>query len=134
MSPEILIVDDEKNIRDLVRALLQRAGYRVIEAASAEAALEELRQRLLPPQLLLTDIVMPGMNGLALAAHAHHLRPGLPVMFMTGFADEYQAELCGSVCIRKPFKAPELLTAVQDVVGLPGRLTVGAPPDDPEAE
>jgi CheY-like chemotaxis protein len=132
MSPEILVVDDEKNIRGLVRTLLERAGYRVVEAANAEDALEILRQRLLAPQLLLTDIVMPGMNGLALAAQAHHLRPGLPVIFMTGFADEYQAELCGSVCIRKPFKAPELLTAIQDVVGLPGRVTVGAPESEPD--
>jgi CheY-like chemotaxis protein len=127
MSPAILVVDDEKNIRDLVRTLLERAGYRVIEAADAEAALAVLRERMLEPHLLLTDIVMPGMNGLALAAHAHHLRPTLPVLFMTGFADEYQAELSGSVCVRKPFKPTELLAAIQDVIGLPGRATVGVP-------
>jgi CheY-like chemotaxis protein len=117
MSPEILVVDDEKEIRELVRTLLERAGYRVSEAASAEAALRILEERMLEPHLLLTDIVMPGMNGLALAAQAHHLRPSMPVIFMTGFANEYQAELCGSVCIRKPFKATELLAAIQDVVG-----------------
>src|SRR5262249_38693629 len=121
MSPAILVVDDEKNIRDVVRYVLERAGYRVILADNAEAALVVLHERLLEPQLLLTDIVMPGMNGLALAAQAHHLRPALPVIFMTGFANEYQAELSGSVCLRKPFKPPELLAAVQDVVGSPGR-------------
>jgi len=124
MSPTILVVDDEKNIRDLVRTLLERAGYRVMEAADAEAALAVLEERVLEPQLLLTDIVMPGMTGLALAARAHHLRPKLPVIFMTGFANEYQAELSGSVVLRKPFKPPDLLTAVQDVVGLPGRISV----------
>src|SRR5215475_4187172 len=124
MSPAILVVDDEKNIRDLVRTLLERAGYRVIEAADAEAALAVLRERMLEPQLLLTDIVMPGMSGLALAAHAHHLRPTLPVLFMTGFAEEYQDELSGSVVLRKPFKPTELLAAIQDVVGLPGRAPV----------
>jgi len=133
MSPVILIVDDERNIRDLVRHLLERAGYRVIEAPDAEAALEILRERLFEPQLLLTDIVMPGMNGLALAAQAHHLRPTLPVIFMTGFANEYQAELSGSVCLRKPFKPPELLAAIQDVVGSPGRAPVGAPGEDRDA-
>jgi CheY-like chemotaxis protein len=127
MSPEILVVDDEKDIRDLVRTLLVRAGYRVIEASDAEIALRMLQERLLEPHLLLTDIVMPGMNGLALAAQAHHLRPTLPVIFMTGFADEYQAELSGSVCLRKPFKPPELLTAIQDVVGSPGKATEGPP-------
>jgi CheY-like chemotaxis protein len=117
MSPEILVVDDEKNIRELVRTLLERAGYRVTEAADAETALQILEERMLEPNLLLTDIVMPGMNGLALAAKAHHLRPSLPVIFMTGFANEYQAELSGSVCLRKPFKPPDLLAAIQDVVG-----------------
>ena len=122
----ILVVDDERDIRNLVRILAERGGYSVQEASSAEEALGFLQERLLEPQLLLTDIVMPGMSGLALAARAHQLRPTLPVMFMTGFADEFQAELCGSVCLRKPFKAPELLTAIQDVIGPPHRALHGA--------
>jgi len=115
----ILVVDDEKDIRQLVRILAERAGYRVTEAASGDEALQILQEKLLEPQLLLTDIVMPGMSGLTLAARAHQLRPSLPVMFMSGFANEYQEELSGSVCLRKPFKAPELLSAIQDVIGLP---------------
>ena len=115
----ILVVDDEREIRSLVRILAERSGYRVLEASSAEEALQILQERMLEPSLLLTDIVMPGMSGLALAARVHHIRPTLPVIFMTGFADEYQAELSGSVCLRKPFNATELLTAIQDVIGLP---------------
>src|SRR5215472_2076466 len=115
----ILVVDDEREIRILVRILAERAGYSVLEASSAEEALRILEDRMVEPELLLTDIAMPGMNGLALAAHVHHIRPSIPVIFMTGFADEYQAELCGSVCLRKPFKAGELLTAIQDVIGPP---------------
>jgi CheY-like chemotaxis protein len=130
MSPVILVVDDEKQIRDLVRRLLEQAGYRVTEAGDAESALHILQERLLEPHVLLTDIVMPGMNGLALAAQAHHLRPSLPVIFMTGFANEYQAELCGSVCLAKPFKAPELLAAIQDVAGSPGKVVAGHEPDE----
>jgi len=72
---------------------------------------------------MLTDIVMPGMSGLALAAQAHILRPGLPVIFMSGFASQYQDELVGNVCLRKPFKTQELLTAIEDVIGPPGRVT-----------
>ena len=117
----ILVVDDERDIRNLVRMLAERAGYRVLEADNAETALQVLQERMLEPHLLLTDIVMPGMSGLSLAARAHQLRPTLPVMFMTGFADEYQAQLSGSVCLRKPFKAPELLTAINDVIGPPHR-------------
>ena len=118
----ILVVDDEEDIRKLVRAILaERGGYRVTEAASADEALQILQERLLEPQLLLTDIVMPGMSGLALAARAHQLRPSLPVIFMTGFADEYQAELSGSVCLRKPFKPPELLSVIQNLIGPPQR-------------
>jgi CheY-like chemotaxis protein len=122
----ILVVDDERDVRNLVRILAERAGYRVTEAETAYQALDILQERMLEPQLLLTDIVMPGMSGLTLAARAHQLRPTLPVIFMTGFADEYQAELSGSVVLRKPFRAPELLTAIQDVIGPPHRASEGA--------
>jgi CheY-like chemotaxis protein len=121
----ILVVDDERDIRNLVRILAERAGYRVSEAGTGEDALKILEERLLEPQLLLTDIVMPGMSGLSLAARAHQLRPSLPVIFMTGFANEFQAQLSGSVCLRKPFKAPELLSAIQDVIGPPNRAIEG---------
>jgi CheY-like chemotaxis protein len=117
----ILVVDDERDIRNLVRIFAERGGYRVTEAETGEEALRILEERLLEPRLLLTDIVMPGMSGLQLAARAHQLRPSLPVIFMTGFADEFQAELSGSVCLRKPFKPPDLLAAIQDVIGSPHR-------------
>jgi CheY-like chemotaxis protein len=122
----ILVVDDEKDVRKLVRLLAERAGYRVTEASNAEEALRMIEERLLEPQLLLTDIVMPDVNGLTLAARAHHMRPSLPVIFMTGFADEYQAQLSGSVCLRKPFKAAELITAIEDVIGRPRKAESGA--------
>ena len=117
----ILVVDDEQDIRNLVKLLAERAGYRVAEAATGEEALAMLEERLFEPKLLLTDIVMPGMNGLSLAAKAHLMRPSLPVIFMSGFANDYQEELTGSVCLRKPFKPPELITAIQDVIGPPTR-------------
>lgn len=114
----ILVVDDERGVRELVRRLAERAGYQTVEADSADAALRIIQQ---DPQLqlMLTDIVMPRMSGLMLAAQAHILRPSLAVIFMTGFADLYQEELSGSVCLRKPFKPAELLAAIQDVIGPP---------------
>ena len=119
---QILVVDDERQIREIVRRLAEGAGYAVTEAETGEAALRILHQ-LQPPHLMITDIVMPGMSGLMLAAHAHILRPTLPVIFMSGFADQFQDELSGSVCLRKPFKPAELLTAIQEVIGSPHTST-----------
>lgn len=122
----ILIVDDEKSVRQLVRSVLVRGGYEVMEASNAEEALVILRQH--SPEVLLTDIVMPGMSGLGLAAHAHQLRPGLPVMFMSGFASKYEDELSGSVCLRKPFTPGQLLAAVQDIQSLNRTMRAPAEP------
>jgi len=112
----VLVVDDESGIRALVRSILEHAGHEVLEAASAAEALEVLRAR--SPEVLLTDIVMPGMNGLALAAQAHQVRPSMPVIFMSGFASQYADELDGSVCLRKPFTASQLLLAIGEVVSM----------------
>jgi CheY-like chemotaxis protein len=112
----ILVVDDEPGVRRMVRMILERAGYRVLEAADAAAAWRIVEEQP-SPALLLTDIVMPGENGLWLAARAHQVRPGLPVLFMSGYAQDYEAELSGSVCIRKPFTPSQLLEAVIDVLG-----------------
>jgi DNA-binding NtrC family response regulator len=110
----ILVVDDESGVRALVRSILQHAGHQVSEAADAAQALEILRVR--SPEILLTDIVMPGMSGLVLAARAHQLHPSMPVIFMSGFASQYSDELEGSVCLRKPFTANQLLLAVADAI------------------
>ena len=110
----ILIVDDEREIRELVSAILERGGHEVAQAANAAYALEFLESQ--APDLLLTDIVMPGISGLSLAARAHRRWPRLRVMFMSGFASQYEEELSGSVCITKPFTASQLLAAVEDVL------------------
>ena len=96
--------------------ILEHAGHEVWEAASAAEALEMLETRQPLPDLLLTDIVMPGMTGIGLAAQAHHRWPGLHVLFMSGFAREYADELSGAVCVSKPFRAGELVVAVQSAL------------------
>lgn len=108
----VLVVDDECSVRSLVRTILEHGGYEVSEAGDAAEALDILRSR--SPEVLLTDIVMPGMSGLSLAAHAHQLHPAMPVIFMSGFASQYADELDGSVCLRKPFTANQLLVAVAE--------------------
>ena len=112
----ILVVDDDRTVRDLVTSILARGGPEVMGAADAREALRILENQ--PTDLLLTDIVMPGMSGLALAARAHHDRPELRVMFMSGYANQYEEELSGSVCLAKPFTASHLLAAVEEVLAL----------------
>lgn len=114
----ILVVDDEAAVRRLVCAVLEQAGHSVAEAASGEEALGLLHSETVRPELMLTDIVMPGMNGIALAAHAHRIAPSLHVVFMSGFTQDYAAELTGSVCLAKPFKPAQLLSAVHSALAL----------------
>jgi CheY-like chemotaxis protein len=120
----ILVVDDERTIRQLVRAILEAAGYEVVEAEGGQQALaimEDVR-----PSLLLTDIVMPGMGGLALAAATHRRLSWVPVLFMSGFASNYEEELTGAVCLNKPFTPAQLLASLSDALGS-SRGTAGAP-------
>lgn len=117
----VLVVEDDDAVRHFVHNVLEGAGYRVTEASGSMEALEILQQT--QPALLLTDIVMPVMDGLQLAANAHRLWPQLHVMFITGFADRYQEELTGSVCLSKPFTPAALLSSVESVIGLPSHST-----------
>lgn len=81
----IVVVEDDEQMRSVVVAMLQELGYTVIEAGSAEKALE-LMKASCPVSMLLTDIVMPDMNGRALSLKAQELQPGLKVLFATGFS------------------------------------------------
>jgi CheY-like chemotaxis protein len=113
----ILIVDDETGIRHFARAALELAGYAVAEAAGGAEALRILDHT--RPELLITDIVMPEMNGFQLAAQAHRLYPGLSVIFATGYSARYEEELSGTVYLAKPFTVASLLSAVESAIGLP---------------
>jgi two-component system OmpR family response regulator len=120
----ILVVDDEPTIRTLVRAILEAAGYDVVEAAGGQQALAIMED--VQPSLLLTDIVMPGMGGLALAAETHRRLSWVPVLFMSGFASNYEEELTGAVCLNKPFTPAQLLASISSALGS-SRGTAGAP-------
>jgi CheY-like chemotaxis protein len=113
----VLVVDDDREVRQVALAVLEMAGYRVIEAASGDDAHRLLRAS---PELrvdvLFTDVVMPGrLDGVALANAARSLRPELPVLYATGLAPLVRAnrgkELCGPV-LRKPYRPAELRRAV----------------------
>ncbi len=112
----VLVVDDEAAIRDVAHRVLTSAGYQVITAADGQEALRILRDPTMAADLVLTDVVMPGMTGKAFATQAHDIRPGIQVMFMSGY--ERQASSAeswpqpGTQVIAKPFSRAALLARV----------------------
>uniref|UniRef100_Q01ZT7 histidine kinase n=1 Tax=Solibacter usitatus (strain Ellin6076) TaxID=234267 RepID=Q01ZT7_SOLUE len=121
----ILLVEDESAVRKFVRALLERQGYTVFEAADSDAAFKIANDPAATFDLLLTDVVMPRMNGPQIAAQIEAVRPGLRVLYMSGYTDRtiHLHDQIGihSNFIQKPFtpaglaqKLRELLTSSSD--------------------
>jgi CheY-like chemotaxis protein len=106
-------VDDDAAVREVTSSILHELGYSVLEAESGADALEVLGQR--PAvDMMLVDFAMPGMNGAEVARLAHAVRPTLPVLFVTGYAD--RAALVGvneSQIIGKPFANDELASKIK---------------------
>ena len=117
----VLVVEDDREVREVALAVLEAAGYRVLEAASGDDAHRLLRAYPdLRVDVLFTDVAMPGLlDGVDLANAARSLRPGLPVLYATGFANLVRAdrhnELRGPV-LRKPYRAGELCRAVMGLL------------------
>ena len=111
----VLVVDDDAAIRNVTHRVLASAGYRVLTAADGQEALGFLGDPERTVGLVLTDIVMPGMTGEAFATQAHALRPGLPVLFMSGYERHGAAEGWPgpeTQVIAKPFTRAALLARV----------------------
>jgi signal transduction histidine kinase/CheY-like chemotaxis protein len=121
----ILVVEDETPLRVLVDQVLSRSGYRVVSASGAAEAIEHIRGGL-RPALVLTDLIMPHMNGVTLAHSLRLLLPGLRLAFMSGRVDH--PLLIGEGAppahvIQKPFTSDELLRTVRAVLdGAPARV------------
>ena len=117
----VLVVDDDSDILIVLKVILERHGYRTLLAADAEDALQLLERADLGVDLMLTDLVMPGMSGTDLATKSLMLRPKLPILFMTGFADEEAVHISvwdDTVCLlTKPFTADVLLGKICEVLG-----------------
>jgi two-component system, cell cycle sensor histidine kinase and response regulator CckA len=113
----ILLLEDEKVVRDLVRAILERDGFRVIEAAAPEEALAASLRDRDGIDLLLTDVVMPGMSGPDVARAIGSPERPLKVLYMSGYTDEavIQPGLLepGSAFLQKPFSAHELTEKIR---------------------
>ncbi len=101
----VLVVEDEPALRAVVRRVLVQAGYSVLEAGSGIDALGIFTTEQAKIGLVLTDVVMPGMTGRELADRIHKLSPTLPIVFMSGYADETIARhgVLGAGFLRKPF-------------------------------
>jgi len=113
-SETILVVDDERAIRTLVQAVLETAGYMVLTAADTEIAMRLYKEHQTTVALLLTDVMMPGMNGLKLADEILRLNPQALVLFMSG---SIQSPNRGFGCLPKPFTVAELLGRVKGALG-----------------
>jgi CheY-like chemotaxis protein len=113
----ILLTEDEDALRAIAREILEEHGYRVLEAAGASQAIDIVRAQHEPIHLLLTDVVMPGMNGRALASALRTLRSDLRVLYMSGYTDDILAHsgvlAKDTVLLQKPFTTSALLGHVR---------------------
>ena len=122
--PTILLVEDHEQIRSAIRRILQAHGHHVVEAPSgesAELAALELAERHQPVHVLLTDVVMPGADGRALATRLRAVYPRLRVIYMSGYArhpmldDDLRRE-AGTSFLAKPFSVDQLAAAVRSAL------------------
>ncbi len=122
-SETILVVEDETHVRVLVAQMLQVSGYTVLTAANSATALELSDQHPGPIHLLLTDVVMPAMNGPELHQRLKRLRPRTRVLYMSGYTDEalgrHGVLEPGTFLLQKPFRIDDLGQKVREVLDAP---------------
>ena len=118
----ILIVDDEDLVRAATSEMLREMGHTVIEASTGSGALERLNANH-DIDLLITDYLMPGMRGSELVEDARKLRPELPVLLLTGYANLAKGEAAGLPRLSKPFREADLARSVAALLAEPGRPT-----------
>jgi len=116
----ILLVEDETNLRRLARQYLETQGYKILEAEDGAAALQIVDGHQGAIDLLLTDVIMPGMNGRELAAHVTNLLPNVRVLYMSGYT-ENAVGLDGTLdaginLLQKPFSLPALRDRVRELL------------------
>ena len=119
--PRVLVVDDEEAVRDLIAKTLTMADYEVNTASDGQAALDALKDA--DFDLLITDLRMPGMDGLTVIRQARRLSPSLPIIIITGYSTEASAieainlGVCGY--LTKPFRLPRILSVAARALGEP---------------
>jgi DNA-binding NtrC family response regulator len=116
----VLVLDDEPDVRKLVSAILTSHGYTVLTAENGENAIKTFKKRKQPVDLLLLDVVSPGLPGPVVAERLAGLQPGLRVLFMSGYdatsvVRRYVVEK-GFSLLKKPFTPDELAKRVREVL------------------
>jgi CheY-like chemotaxis protein len=116
----ILLVDDEDIFREIARDVLEDAGYRVLAASGGPEARDISRSFQEPIRLLITDVVMPGMSGPELAKRLLEQRPGMRVLYLSGYGNENpeirQLTETGARYLQKPVTAPTLSRTIDDLL------------------
>ncbi len=118
-STVILLVEDESTVREITGEVLSHAGYQVLESGDAKEALRLASLHQGKIDVLLTDIVMPEMNGADLAHHLLNHQPGLITIFMSGYAEQdlfRKTKLTSAIHIQKPFTVDVLLSRVSEAL------------------
>jgi DNA-binding NtrC family response regulator len=119
-SETILLVEDERQVRALLVEVLQESGYRVLEAPDADVAFRVCEQHTGPIHLLLTDVVLPRMSGRQLAEQLIAMRPGMSLLYMSGYMDDSVIPDgvldSGIAFLQKPITLNALLTKVRQVL------------------
>src|SRR4051812_43030178 len=92
MGQTILVADDQEIVRTYVESILRKEGFHVLKAADGLDALQQVKQRSGPIHLLLTDIRMPRLDGVALGRSAAEVYPNLPILYMSGCSFDLQEE------------------------------------------
>jgi CheY-like chemotaxis protein len=122
-SATVLLVEDEPAVRGLVRHVLSEHGYSVLEAPESNAALALFEEHHGEIDLLITDLVLPGLSGDALAARIGEARPDIPTLFISGYSETFLGERGvvreGVRLLPKPFEARELLERVEALLRAP---------------
>jgi CheY-like chemotaxis protein len=126
----ILLVDDEPQVVDLVERMLRREGFHVLSATDPEEAIQTAEAQEGWIDLLLTDIVMPQMNGRELADHLKTKRRGMRVLYMSGFMKDallkyYDVSITGIPFLQKPFTQQMLGRKVREVLEAPAADAAG---------
>ena len=120
----VLVVDDEKGLRDVIRRVLEDKGYRVIEAADGNRALELVRQERL--DLVISDIIMPDCDGIEAILAIKKESPSTKILAISGGGRAHAMDLLALApragaddTLDKPFRQSELLKRVADLIGVP---------------
>ena len=124
-SGPVLLVDDEAPIRNLLRSILLKDEFHVLQAEDGSQALQVAEGHQGSIQLLVTDIVMPGLNGYEMAQRVRESRPDIKVLYITGLVDSDVGRRCvadkNGTVLSKPFTPKEFLAQVYELLNLPRR-------------